>query len=169
MPLPSTMTPIATQTLTAAAASISFSNIPQTYTDLVLIVNACGDTGSANMRLRFNSDTGTNYSDTYLYGNGTSATAGRTTSVTSTIGTPSGTGTTLGEAIIQFHIMNYFNSTTYKTVINRASTASLGTDAVVSLWRSTAAINSITIGANSAFTANFKLGSSFTLYGIKAA
>jgi hypothetical protein len=160
---------IATQTLGSAAASVTFSSIPATYTDLVLVVNGCGDAGSTNMRLRFNSDTASNYSDTWITGDGATATSSRTTSVTSTIGTPSGTGTTLGASTIIFNIMNYANATTYKTIINRASTASLGTDGVVSLWRSTTAINSITIGANGGFTANFKAGSVFSLYGILAA
>jgi hypothetical protein len=64
------------------------------------------------------------------------------------------------------NFMNYSNTTTYKTILSRSNNSAIGTDAVVGLWRSTAAINTIKIlPANNAF----EVGSSFTLYGIKAA
>ena len=66
--------------------------------------------------------------------------------------------------IAQF--MNYANTTTYKTVIGRANNAGYGADTSVGVWRNTAAISTITL---TALTANFASGSTFTLYGIKAA
>ena len=65
------------------------------------------------------------------------------------------------------HIQNYANTTTNKTTLARANKAPAGTDANVGLWRSTAAINSVTIFTASG--ANFSTGSTFTLYGIAAA
>jgi hypothetical protein len=65
-----------------------------------------------------------------------------------------------------FNILDYANTTTYKTVINRANNAATGVDATVSLWRSTAAINSINISSS---TSSFATGSTFSLFGIKAA
>jgi len=62
--------------------------------------------------------------------------------------------------------MNYSNTTTNKTVIGRHNGAS-GPVASVGLWRNTAAINSIRISNSSAV--NFTIGSTFSLYGIKAA
>jgi hypothetical protein len=62
--------------------------------------------------------------------------------------------------------MNYSNATTNKTVLSKASNASNNVDAIVALWRSTAAITSITILGNGQ---NYGIGSSFSLYGIKAA
>jgi hypothetical protein len=64
--------------------------------------------------------------------------------------------------------MNYKNTTNYKTTIGRGSSAANFADAQVSLWRDTSAINSVTVllGAG---TSNFSVGSTFTLYGIKAA
>ena len=61
MPLPSTMTPIATNTLTAVASSVTFSSIPSTYTDLVLVLQGSFDSAD-DVRFRFNGDTGSNYS-----------------------------------------------------------------------------------------------------------
>jgi hypothetical protein len=61
--------------------------------------------------------------------------------------------------------MNYSNTTTYKTILARSNNAGIGLDAIVSLWRSTAAINTVNVLADT----NFEAGTSFTLYGIAAA
>jgi hypothetical protein len=63
--------------------------------------------------------------------------------------------------------MNYSNSTTHKTVFARSGSAYTGTNANVGLWRNTAAVTSATVANSSA--ANFDIGSTFSLYGIKAA
>jgi hypothetical protein len=64
------------------------------------------------------------------------------------------------------HFMNYSNTTTYKTALVRGNNASSGVDAIVNNWRNTAAITNIDVIANSS---TFTSGSTFTLYGIKAA
>ena len=74
--------PIQTITLTASSASVTFSNIPQNFTDLVLVVAGTYTTGATNDSvLQFNSDTNSNYSWVRLLGNGTSITSGRTSDV----------------------------------------------------------------------------------------
>jgi hypothetical protein len=80
----STYVPIATQTLGSATASVTFSSIPATYTDLVLIVAAQNVTASGvnNMALVLNSDGGTNYSMTRLSGNGSTVSSDRASSAT---------------------------------------------------------------------------------------
>lgn len=159
-----TYDPIATQTLGSSATSVTFSSIPSTYTDLVLVYSAQNNASSANVTtMRFNGDTGTNYSDTYMYGNGTSAATGRDTnqSVMSAGDIPGTTGSTWSANII--NVMNYSNTTTNKTAIMRHNTNGV-TVASVGLWRSTSAINSITLIANT-----FSAGSTFSLFGIKAA
>jgi hypothetical protein len=155
---------IATQTLGSSASSVTFSSIPGTYTDLVLVTSVIG-TGDLQINGRVNSDTGSNYSTTYLAGNGTSAASDRAVNAT-TFGTDYYFSiTTAGNAtILQF--MNYVNSTTYKTVLCRSGVASKGTNATVALWRNTAAITSITLLASQNA---FNTGSTFSLYGIKAA
>ena len=161
-----TYTPIATQTLGSAAASVTFSSIPGTYKDLVLVCNY-GMSVVANVPiLRFNSDSGSNYSQTSIYGNGTSAASGRDTNNSGVyfldfLGT--GGITNICNSIIQ--IMNYANTTTYKTTLMRDNDSSKGTDASVGLWRNTAAITTIGIVANAN---NINSGSTFTLYGIGA-
>ena len=161
----STYEKIASTTLGSATASTTFSSIPATYTDLVLIAVPAITTGSNDNKISTNLS-GT-YSNTYLYGTGSTTGSGRTGGVTYIYGDwYAAVNTTLGNTVYVYQFMNYANTTTYKTVLGRANNASGGTDAIVGLIANTGAINSITltIGA-STYTA----GSTFTLYGIKAA
>lgn len=160
-----TYDPIATTTASGSSSSITFSSISGTYTDLRIVVNCTNDSGANyGLFVKFNSDTASNYSFTRLYGDGTSAISNRGSSVAyATMGwTSSGT-----LATFTADLNNYANTTTYKTLLNRNSSSVSRVGAVVSLWRSTSAITSIEIYNES--NANFTSGSTFTLYGIKAA
>lgn len=146
----------------SAVASVTFTSINQGYTDLVLVVSGTTNAGGTQgVTLQFNSDTGTNYSRTVLYGNGSSAASTRDSSATSSaIGL---LDDTQGNSI--FHIMNYSNTTTYKTALSRGNSAASQVRAGVGLWRSTAAITSMTVGLQAN---NIAAGTTFSLYGIKA-
>jgi len=166
----STYTPIATTTLGTAQSSVTFSSLGS-YTDIVMVCNMRGGRAGTNdyMQVRFNSDSGTNYSQTEMAGDGTSATSGRYANSTSIFGSffpassaPSGE---FGNAIL--NIQNYSNATTYKTLLSRSNYASGAVQAVAGLWRSTSAITSITL--TTYFSSTFIAGSTFTLYGIQAA
>jgi hypothetical protein len=164
----STYTPIATTTLGSNTQYVTFSSISGSYTDLVLVVSAAG-ASAQDMYGRVNGDSGTNYSRINMYGNGTTAGSVRVSNETSMMldyyGNPN---STLGGSVQIINFMNYSNTTTYKTTISRSNNAASGTDAVVNMWRSTAAITSIQLNmANGAV--NFATGSTFTLYGITAA
>ena len=161
-----TYEPIATTTIGTAQANYTFSSISGAYTDLVLVTNVKAVT-SSELRIQLNSDTTTNYSYTYLSGNGTAASSSRGTSASRIpLNSTADASTTFAQTTIS-QIMNYANTTTYKTVITRASNANNGVDAVVGVWRATpAAITSITVFLA---TGNLDTGSTFTLYGIKAA
>jgi hypothetical protein len=164
-----TYTPIASITLGATVTSVTFSSIPQTYTDLVLVVQA-KTTSTGDVRIRFNGDSGSNYSFTYLTGNGTAASSGRGTNDTSALGNFNGQmTTTLGASNQILHFLNYSNATTNKTILSRGNNASAGVDITVGLWRNTAAVTSITLGANGGFTTTYESGSTFNLYGILGA
>jgi len=156
---------IATNTLSSAAASVTFSSISGAYTDLVLVTNATlASGGAANLWCRFNGDGAANYSTTYLAGNGTAASSSRDTSATEGwCGRLSSSNITTSIASFQ----NYANSTTYKTSVSRGNDTSGLVIAYVSLWRSTAAITSIVLTNSSAV--NFNTGSTFSLYGIQSA
>jgi len=156
---------IATQTLGSASSSITFSSISGAYTDLVIVTNTQRDatgSGVVGFLAQFNGDTSTNYSVTAVLGNGTTAFSGRDTNQTG-IFVLTGQDSVWGNSII--NIMNYSNATTYKTVLTRINTTTANVSAYVGLWRNTAAITSITLTG----AASLKAGSTFSLYGIKAA
>jgi len=160
----STYVKIASQT-SGAVSTVTFSNIPQGYTDLVLTATPATAANDVNYYLQFNSDAGSNYSDTSIRGSGAAASSGRHSS--STIGYVAFTSsTTLGYGVLISNIQNYSNTTTYKTVISRYSQATTGVNLTTTLWGSTAAITSMTIGSSGSTIAS---GSIFTIYGIKAA
>jgi hypothetical protein len=165
-----TYEPIATQTLGSAAATVTFSSISGSYTDLVIVSNL-GIASNQYPFIRFNSDSGNNYSTTDLYGNGTSALSSRAyitqAQIWISLDVPASTGI---ETNFIVNLQNYSNSTTYKTALSRFNATAYGTTATVGLWRNTAAITSITIGGFGSGSAwNLASGSTFTLYGIKAA
>jgi hypothetical protein len=160
--MPSTYTPITSTTLSSDQTSVTFSGISGTYTDIVLVATTPSTQVISNMQLELNADTGTNYSVTTLYGNGSSAVSDRETSTA----TPS--TLTLGANSVGIaHFQSYSNTTTFKTVVTRSDSPNNYAMTRVLLWRNTNAITSIKIkraGAN-----DIKSGSTFTLYGIKAA
>ena len=161
---------IATNTLTSTATSVTFSSIPSIYTDLILVVNGALTSGAQDIWLQVNGDTSTNYSRTNLYGTGTVAGSTQLSNQTKYGQDDSAAlDAQLSNYSTIVHFMNYSNTTTYKTYIKRANNGASGrgVDASVGLWRSTAAMNSILI-YNSGGT-NYAVGSTFSLYGIKAA
>ena len=161
-----TYTLIASNTPGSATASVTFSSIPATYTDLVIVTQAISATAD-DVGIRFNSDSGTNYSQTWLSGNGTSAFSSRYSSSTSVYLDIYGSmGTSLFNNT-NVQIMDYANITTYKTFLSRSNRAGSGVDAIVGLWRSTAAISTIVLAPTAGV--NFSTGSTFKLYGIEAA
>ena len=162
----STYEPIATNTLGSAATSITFSSIPATYTDLRLVF--VGTVSSAtDAKIRLNSDTGSNYSTTALYGTGSAAgsTYGAASFFNASFG---GVLSTTVPSLITADLFSYAGSTN-KTALTEQSSDYNGTGAVtraVSLWRNTAAITSVQIYVSAG---NFNIGTTATLYGIKNA
>jgi hypothetical protein len=161
--MPSTYEPIATTTLGTASTTITFSSIPSTYTDLRIVLTGRTNAGAGNVvTIRFNSDTATNYSWTYISGNGTTASSLRTTSATSI-----STGLYLtNNANISTGFVDIFSyaGSTNKTVLLQ-SINQVFIRNVVALWRSTSAITDITLTSSNAM----EIGTTATLYGIKNA
>lgn len=159
--MPATYEPIASTILTSAS-TITFSSIPQTYTDLVLVTNLISSSAS-DMDLRLNGDTGNNYGFVVLYSNGSTISSSTTGNFNyMRLDYYGYIATAFGQMNIA-HFHNYANTNIFKTVIARANSGTTGVDAVVATWRSTAAINSIAI------TNTCGIGSVASLYGIKAA
>ena len=170
-----TYTLIASVTVgSGGASSMAFSSIPATYTDLIVKISARGtrnNSGSQTVSLRFNSDSGANYSNRRLYGDG------------STTASDSGSGDTYGTAgyvsktfdtantfgSCEIYVPNYAGSTTksYSSDGVEENNATLAYASIVAgLWSGTAAITAISLYAsNGSF--NWEQYSTATLYGIK--
>lgn len=161
----STYEPIQTIPVTnSSTGTITFSSIPATYTDLILVVTGSCDAGG--FALRFNGDTASNYSITYLAGTGSAASSNRQTSQTRIDAAGIVGGQNINSNTI-ISIQNYSNTTTFKSVISRTN-ATTEVVAIVGLYRSTSAITSVSAIAING-TGLFINGSGATLYGIKAA
>ena len=163
-----TYEPIATQTLSSNQSTVTFSSIPQTYTDLIIIGGSAAG-GDAGLCLRFNGDSSSNYSWTALtagdglqgYVSATNTTFIQTAYFAYLPSTNSYTGI--------MNIPSYTNSNINKTVLTRGSNAATGAgvDLNIGTWRNTAAITSISIILANGGSIN--TSSTFTLYGITAA
>lgn len=173
--MPATYTLIASNTLGSDTASITFSSIPGTYTDLVLRFTARTNVGGnmERIELRLNGNSNTLYSYTQLEGNssaGSSSNASDQTIVRTAVA--NGDNTTASTfASGEIYIPSYTASQnkpigSFSVTENNATTANAAyINATSNLFRSTTAISSVALtGGNSG---NFLSGSSFFLYGIK--
>ena len=159
----STYTPIATTTISSDVSTITFSSIVGTYTDLILQGAINLSTSGGQIRFYFNGSTATNYSSTNLRGTGSAAQSGRTSNDGTIIVSytdPSSMNS------FSLNVMNYANTTTYKTTLARNGNQNYAVEAGVGLWRSTSAITSITLTCGDG---KFSTGTTLTLYGIAAA
>lgn len=158
---------IATTTLSSAASTITFSSIPNTFTDLRIVLVEFNSGGGNACNMRFNSDSGTNYSRTWIFADGQSVESLRSTNGTQINIRQGGTISTTLPGLMEVDIFSYAGSTN-KTVLTRASIDQNGSAGVltyqVGLWRNTAAITNITLTPSTQFSA----GTTATLYGIKA-
>ena len=165
----STYSPIATTTLGSNTASVSFNSFSG-YTDIRLIMAvSTSDSGTVNdLKISVNGDTSSGlYSSTRIYGSGTTAASDRTSgqNTWNSNGVLSNNSSPVGNILCDF--MNYSNTTTYKTMLMRDNVSGQYVISVVNLWRNTNAITSINIAP--AGGGNLISGSTFTIYGIKAA
>lgn len=169
--------PIASTVLTSQGTNITFSNIPQIYQDLMLVVTSRINsniflTMAVNVYFNTVSQSPTGWSSTRLSGDGVSATSGRTLQSGPTYGayvnTPSaiaGPGT-FGTGV--FHILNYANSSFFKPVLVQGANDTSnggGVEFNAGTFASTSPVTTIQIG--SGYGAPYFEGSSFSLYGIR--
>jgi len=152
-----TYTPIGNNTISGSSTTaVTFSSISSAYTDLVLIVGGKASTGTS-LIVRYNGDTGSNYTRVYGYGNGASHSQGHS-------GTDSGVFATLGAVIGQtiYHI-NSYQASYYKNTLFRNDHTDNATVITSCSWKNTAAITSIEVSVGSYV---FSAGTVISLYGI---
>jgi hypothetical protein len=164
----SAMEPIATAALSGA---VNFTSIPQGYQDLMVVISSRDTTASVNTTLfnYLNNDGSSIYSFTIMSGDGSTTSSSRQTGQ-GVFGAAAQVGASATSGIFStniMHILNYSNTTTFKTVLWRSAADANGSGQsrlAVGLYRSTAAITQVYVNPASGFAA----GSTATLYGIRA-
>ncbi len=151
------------------AANITFSSIPNTYTDLMLVMSLRSDTVSTgdNIELTFNSSTST-YSRIRLYGAGSGSPASDSASSYTTMAFMNGNGATASTfSSAYLYIPNYAGSTNKSfsiDTVQETNATSTYMGLFAGLWATTSAINSINLKPNGG--TNFMQYSTASLYGI---
>lgn len=170
MPAGATYEPLATTTVSGSSTNTITFNSFSGYTDLRIITVGSWSVDQQYSFVTFNGDTGTNYSITTMYGNGSTGGSNRVSNANqlrlgeSWVQAGSTTIPTLGI----MDIFSYSGSTNKTTLMaGSAEKGSVGgLSREVGLWRSTAAITSITLTASGGF---YNAGFTATLYGIARA
>ena len=161
---------VAIQTVTVGAggvSSIDFTNIPQTYTDLLIKVSARTSSGVDLIYIRPNGST-SNLTYRALYGQGTSTgSVSASNGLIGWIDAVGDSGSVFGN--LECYISNYTSSnfkqiSTHSVSENNGATAENA--AVATLWSSTSAITSINLFPDSG---TFVQYTTATLYGITSA
>lgn len=163
--MPATYEKIASTTLNSAASGIEFTSIPNTYTDLKISFKS-HDVAGNPVAIRFNSDSGSNYSTTFLYVSANTPGSYRYSSATKIV-LANSTGTSTIPIFNEIDIFSYASSN-YKTLLNKESGANSALPFMstsVGLWRSTSAITTIRLEAGFSGS-NLGAGSTATIYGI---
>jgi hypothetical protein len=148
------------------AASIDFTSIPSTYTDLCLKLSTKTASGGEWLFININGSSA-NVSGRYLYGDGASASSGTVSA--GTLVSPSSPTSWTGFSNNEFYFPNYAGST-YKSIsvdgVNENNASAADAMLTALLWSNTSAINQITILAQSQNLAQY---STAYLYGVKNA
>lgn len=154
MPTP-TYVALASNTLSSTTATVTFSSISGAYRDLVLVVN--GKT-SANQftGLRFNSDSGSNYTMVRMYSGANSTTA------TATYGLFT-TGDTTADTLSIAQINDYSSTDKHKTFLVRSNITANNVAGHAVRWANTTAITSVSVEA---ISTTWAIGTTFSLFGI---
>ena len=165
---------IATTTVgSGGASSIDFQSIPNTYTDLLLVMS--GRTALNDVRdvikMTFNNNTSSNYTRREIEANGASAASysETTTSGFQYIYVPSATGTTSTFGNCLVYIPNYTSSNNKSFSVDNVEERNNATAyacLMAGLWSNTAVIDRITLTSQN--SSNFVQYSTATLYGIKS-
>ena len=161
MPTP-TYLALATTTLSSSASSVTFSSISGSYRDLVLVANGTTAASNGYVVLQFNGDTGSNYSNVFMTGFGSSTTE----SIASTDAYIKRALMGNNQSNIIWQLLDYGATDKHKTVLSRSgSNGSTNVAAAFGRWANTAAVTSIAISSE---FSTFSSGSTFSLYGIEA-
>lgn len=171
--MPATYDSIATTTLGSNTQGLIFNNIPQTYTDLVLVFKGGITQNYWGPAIQFNNNSGS-YSSVSIFSDGSANAATSKSSPSYLTGGGAGFGfpsNNLDNMAITY-IHNYTNTNMGKSVVQLTGTANAGIGYVIGTWNNTSAISSIymySTGSGNTPTYNLLSGTVISLYGITAA
>ena len=160
----STYRPLATVTLGSSASSVTFSSIPATYRDLILVFDGT-TTDAADFRLRLNNDSGSNYSYVLMGGRaaGTTSAAGSSQTVMYPV-----LGTSIAGQRINYiaQVMDYSATDKHKTVLFRDNgNNAIFVAASAQRWANTGAVTQLNLFLT---TSTYAAGCTISLYGVIA-
>lgn len=149
---------IASLTLQAATTTVTFSGIPNTYRDLLLVTNHLGTANSTGGELRFNLDSTASYSRVFFFSLGSGGGAG------------SGSGMTSADiffprtiaGLATFQMLDYAVTDKHKVVLNRTDASDYACWVGAARWAKTEAINTVSLTPG---TGQWAAGATFSLYG----
>lgn len=147
-------------TLGVASSTVTFSNVPQGYGDLVLVINGTG-TVADNQRARFNGDTGSNYVTVFARGTGSSTSSGSGTDAQFTFGE-------IDNSVVctnTMQVFDYAQTDKHKAILQRSNDTTNSVFMYAGRWASTAAVTSISVYPASG---SYNIGNVFSLYGVHA-
>jgi hypothetical protein len=150
---------LANTTLSSNTSTVTFSSIPATYRDLVVVINLVGLTGTPTTAGGYVSLNGGSTASVWMYGTGSGSGSGGT-SPDITMPFENGHGSFI------VNVMDYSATDKHKAVLIRGNTASVSTWAIVGRWGSTDAVTSVALNAPDSGADQFVSGSTFALYGI---
>lgn len=154
---------LANLTLSSSASTVTFSSISGNYRDLVLVISDIKMSTDATVYIRYNSDTGSNYNQVFMSGQGSVTASQSANSTRFDIGYYTYASTTDTGFNIEADILDYTATDKHKTAIVRSNRASAGTESFAARWASTSAITTIALIAS---TGTFSSGTKFALYGV---
>ena len=160
MPITPTYIPLGTITLTSTDSEIVFSSIPATYRDLIFVFRGQLSTAST-LRMQFNGDTGSNYSQVNMRGNGSTAASGSGTFTFAYLGYIGVNGNE--DFMLNGSIMDYSATDKHKTMLFRMDDSAIITEANAVRWANTNAINSVRFYTGSG---SMNIGTTISIYGI---
>ncbi|CAB4156642.1 hypothetical protein UFOVP655_87 [uncultured Caudovirales phage] len=159
-----TYVPLYTQVIGTPVATVTFSSIPATYTDLVVEINCGISTTGQGVALSFNG-TSTGYSNTFMYKNVSAVGTSRTTSQTNLhLIDVTGNGDTTIKTAATAHIQSYSSGSVNKTILYTSQNDAT-IQAGAGRWANNAVVTDIAVGTTGG---NFVTGSIISIYGIQA-
>jgi hypothetical protein len=161
MPTP-TYVPLATVTLASAVTNVTFSSIPATYRDLVIVASSLTSTDTIG-RITINPASSQSYVYVAMRGNGSSASGIASAGLGAGVLSSQATAGTSKRLQLGIQILDYATTNKHKTILSRGDEASTGVDGVLSRWVNTEAVTSVQVKAE---TGNWSIGGVFSLYGI---